>query len=144
MEMLSKIILVISVFWLLWQLMQFRRCVVNGFIIVPLSVSATGIFGLGVVGVLVTGISPFHLIWMFLVSYLVGTVLLVFPWYQILLMNGLSLLALTSRQSDWETTEDEVEDEYIDIPIKTRPKKRKHSSPKHKKHTKRKKRRRGR
>lgn len=140
MEMLGKIILVISILWLLWQLMQFRRCVLHGLIIVPLSVSATGIFSLCVVGVLVTGISPFHLIWMFLASYLIGTLLLMFPWYQILLMNGLSLLTLTSRHDHWEIDEDE----YIDIPVETRPKKRKHSSPKHRKNTKRKKRRRDR
>jgi hypothetical protein len=141
MELLGKIILIVSILWLLWQLMQFRRCVLHGLIIVPLSVSATGIFALCVVVVLVTGISSFHLIWMFLASYLVGTILLMFPWYLILLMNGLSLLTLTSRsyQENWE----DDEDEYIDIPVKTRSKKRKSSSSKHRKHTKRKKRRRG-
>lgn len=89
----GTILLGVAICWSVWQIVQFRKYAMNGLIIIPVQVAATAIFALCILGVLISGISPFHLLWMFLVSYVLGTILLLFPWFQIVLLTGLTLLA---------------------------------------------------
>ncbi len=106
MDIYAKIFLALAIIFALIQLFRFRQCVVKGgVIIIPLNVSATILFILCIIGVLISGVSPFHLIWMLVVCYVVGVVLFFFPWYQKLLFAFLGLLIHTSPKRMRELSE---------------------------------------
>jgi hypothetical protein len=93
MAMISQGIVVLAIVWTLWQLVHVRRQLRRGAIVVPPMVAATLVFALGTIVVIVTGVSPLHLIWWFPCSFIIGLVVLVFPLGTHLLLRFLVLLA---------------------------------------------------
>ena len=79
MTIISHGVAVLAIVWTLWQLVHVRKQLRSGAIVVPPFVTATLVFALCIVVVMLTGVSPLHLVWLFPVSFLVGLVLLVFP-----------------------------------------------------------------
>ena len=89
MKIIGGSILALSIISVLWQLGRTRRRARNGEIVVPPFL----IFSLFVFGVVIFGVSPLHLLWLFPVSYGIGTVLLFFPVVQKIVMTFLLILA---------------------------------------------------
>ena len=69
-----------------------RGAVRRGAMVVPPFVAATLVFALGIVAVIVTDVSPLHLLWWFPCSFIIGLVALVFPLGTHLLLRFLVLL----------------------------------------------------
>lgn len=99
MAIVSQGVLVLAIVWTLWQLVHVRRQLRRGAIVVPPLVAATFILALGIIVVLVTGMSPLHLIWWFPCSFILGLVVLVFPLGTHLLLRFLVLLAGSMESS---------------------------------------------
>jgi len=93
MAMISEGVLVLAVVWTLWQLVHVRRQLRSGAMVVPPLVAAMLVFALGIIVVIVTGVSPLHLLWWFPCSFIIGLVVLVFPLGTQLLLRFLVLLA---------------------------------------------------
>ena len=93
MAMLSQGVFVLAIVWTLWQFVHVRRQLRRGAMVVPPLVAATLIFALGIIVVIVTGVSPLHLVWWFPCSFIIGLVVLVFPLGTHLLLRFLVLLA---------------------------------------------------
>ena len=91
--MISQGVLVLAMVWTLWQLVHVRRQLRRGAMVVPPLVAATLVFALGLIVVIVTGVSPLHLLWWFPCSFIMGLVVLVFPLGTHLLLRFLVLLA---------------------------------------------------
>ena len=100
MAMISHGVLVLAMVWTLWQLVHVRRQLRRGAIVVPPLVAATLVFALGIIAVIVTGVSPLHLIWWFPCSFIIGLVGLVFPLGTPLLLRFLVLLAGSMESSE--------------------------------------------
>jgi hypothetical protein len=96
----SQGVLVLAIVWTLWQFVHVRRQLRRGAIVVPPLVAATLIFALGIIVVIVTGVSPLHLIWWFPCSFILGLVVLVFPLGTHLLLYFLVLLAESMESSE--------------------------------------------
>ena len=94
MEVIGDSILALSIIWVLWQFIRTRRRGRKGEIIVPPFFAALLIFSVCVIGVITLRISPFHFMWLFPVSYLLGTVVLLFPVVQKTTMTFLLMLAM--------------------------------------------------
>ena len=108
MEVIGDSILALSIIWVLWQFIRTRRRGRKGEIIVPPFFAALLIFGLCVIGVIALRISPFHFIWLFPVSYLLGTVLLLFPVVQKTTMTFLLMLAMPRSLEEEEREREEA------------------------------------
>jgi hypothetical protein len=100
MGMISQGVLVLAMVWTLWQLVHVRRQLRRGAMVVPPLVAATLIFALGIIMVIVTGVSPLHLVWWFPCSFIIGLVVLVFPLGTHLLLRFLVLLAGSIQRSE--------------------------------------------
>jgi len=100
MAMISQGVLVLAMVWTLWQLVHVRRQLRRGAMVVPPLVAATLVFALGLIVVIVTGVSPLHLIWWFPCSFIMGLVVLVFPLGTRLLLRFLVLLAGSMESSE--------------------------------------------
>lgn len=72
-------VVALAIGWILWYLVHLRKQLLSGAIIVPQVVTTTPVFALCIVVVILTGVSPLHLIWLFPVSFLIAFVLLLFP-----------------------------------------------------------------
>jgi hypothetical protein len=99
MAMISQGVFVLAIVWTLWQLVHVRRQLRSGAIVVPPMVAATLVFALGIIVVIVTGVSPLHLVWWFPCSFVIGLVVLVFPLGTHLLLRFLVLLAGSMESS---------------------------------------------
>ena len=93
MTIISHGVVALAMVWTLWHLVYVRKQLRGGAIVVPPVVAATLVFALCIVVVMLTGVSPLHLVWLFPVSFLVGLVLLIFPLGTKLLRVFLVLLA---------------------------------------------------
>ncbi len=93
MTIISHGVVALAIGWTLWQLLHVRRQVRSGAIVIPPLVAATLVFALCIVVVMLTGVPPLHLVWLFPVSFLVGIVVLLFPLGTHLLLRFLVLLA---------------------------------------------------
>ena len=93
MAMIGQGVFVLAIVWPLWQLVHVRRQLRRGAMVVPPMVAATLVFALGIIVVIVTGVSPLHLVWWFPCSFIIGLVVLVFPLGTHLLLRFLVLLA---------------------------------------------------
>jgi hypothetical protein len=99
MAMISQGVFVLAIVWTLWQLVHVRRQLRRGAIVVPPLVAATLVFAFGILVVLVTGVSPLHLVWWFPCSFVIGLVGLMFPVGTPLLLRFLVLLAGSIQSS---------------------------------------------
>jgi hypothetical protein len=97
MEVGGNLIFVLSVIWIVWQFIRTRKRASKGEIIVPPFFAGLMLFSLCVICVIVFRISPFHCIWLFPVSYILGTVLLFFPVVQKTTKTLLLMLAIPMR-----------------------------------------------
>jgi hypothetical protein len=100
MAIISQGVLVLAIGWTMWQLVRVRRQLRRGAMVVPPLVAATLIFALGSIVVIVTGVSPLHLLWWFPCSFIVGLVVLVFPLGTHLLLRFLVLFAGSMESSE--------------------------------------------
>jgi hypothetical protein len=88
-------IFLLSVLWVIGILFSIRKSVKKGGIIVPPIFSGTLCFALSIFAVLLLHVSPFHLIWAFFLSYIIGTVMLISPQITKLVMYAMIALAGT-------------------------------------------------
>jgi hypothetical protein len=88
----STIVLVISVVGVLWFMLSVRSHVRRGGIIFPPAISATLLFALCIILVLLLRISALHLIWLFPVCFIVGFIILAFPIVQKVVFSFLAIL----------------------------------------------------
>jgi hypothetical protein len=95
-EIIKTCVLVLAVVWTVGQILHTRIQVRTGGIVVPLLVASTLVFALFIVVILITGLSPLHLIWLFPISFVFGIVVLVFPVGTRLILGMLALLALSA------------------------------------------------
>jgi len=100
MAMISQGVLVLAMVGTLWQLVHVRRQLRRGAIVVPPLVAATLVFALGIIVVIVTGVSPWHLLWWSPSSFIIGLVVLVFPLGTHLLLRFLVLFAGSLESSE--------------------------------------------
>jgi hypothetical protein len=83
------------VLWVLQQLVVTRRRLRTGQVIIPPLFAATLVFLLSLLVVIAIGASPLHLVWLFLLSFVLGLALVMFPLGVNLTLACLSLLAGT-------------------------------------------------
>ena len=100
MAMIIQGVFVLAIVWTLWQLVHVRRQLRRGAIVVPPIVAATLVFALGIIVVIVIGVSPLHLVWWFPCSFIIGLVMLVFPLGTHLLLRFLVLFAGSIESSE--------------------------------------------
>lgn len=93
MTTVSTIVLVISVVGVFWFMLSVRSHARRGGIIFPPAVSATLLFLLCIVLVLLLRISALHLIWLFPACFVIGFILLAFPIVQKVVFGFLAILA---------------------------------------------------
>ena len=93
MAIASTIVLIISVVGVLWFMTSVRSHARRGGIIFPPAVSATLLFSLCIVLVLLLRISALHLIWLFPACFVVGFILLAFPIVQKIVLGFVVILA---------------------------------------------------
>ena len=72
----------------------------------PPFIASVLLFGILVIIVLATGLSPFHLLWIFPLSFVVGTFSLVFPPIVAFVLSFTALLLITCRREKEEETDD--------------------------------------
>lgn len=90
---LNTAILVVAIVWVIGQLLVTRRALRNGQVVIPPLFAATLVFLLCIIVTTVSGASPLHLLWLFLLSFVLGIALLLFPAGVALTMTCLGLLA---------------------------------------------------
>lgn len=93
MTLAHKLILGLALLWIVWQMFGYWRKIRTGDIIVPPLMAGTFVFALSLSIVLFIGASPFHLLWLFPLSFLLGTVLLFFPLGAKIMMGFLTAMA---------------------------------------------------
>ena len=92
MELFSKIILALAIVWTIWRIVDIRSKVRKGEIVVPPFVASLLIFALFIVLIITMRASPFHLLWLFPLSLLLGIVILLFPFGRKFIMTFLTIL----------------------------------------------------
>ncbi len=100
METLGKVILVLAIIWPIWQIFSLRKKVIKGSVIIPPFITALFVFIIFVLIVTIFGLSPFHFLWLFPLSFVIGFVLIAFPLVQIITMSFLSILARSGNYKD--------------------------------------------
>ena len=100
MSMLSTVGMVAAIVWVTVQLLNTRRRLRSGEIVVPPLFAATLVFIVFILVVWAMRASPLHLLWLFPLSFVLGIAVLLFPVGQQLVMACLGLLAgLKGRES---------------------------------------------
>jgi hypothetical protein len=94
-DILNPVVLGAAVLWVLRQLVVTRRRLRTGQVIIPPLFAATLVFLLCILVVIALGVSPLHLVWLFLLSFVLGLALVVFPLGVNLTLACLGLLAGT-------------------------------------------------
>ncbi|MCG3119562.1 MAG: hypothetical protein ALAOOOJD_01992 [bacterium] len=90
----NKIILLIAMIWTVGRFFRIWRQVRSGAVVVPPLVAANFVFALSIVLVIIFGISPLHLLWLFPVSFVFGIVLLFFSFGTKLILGFLAMLTI--------------------------------------------------
>ena len=106
MEILANIILFIAIAFVVLSIASTRSKVCNGEITIPPVIAAVLLFGIFIIIVLATGLSPFHLLWMFPLSFVVGTFSLAFPPIVAVVLSFTVLLLMTGRREKEEEVEE--------------------------------------
>jgi hypothetical protein len=99
MPSVSQGVFVLAIVWTLWRIVRIRRQLRRGDVLIPPLVVGTLVFALGIIAVMVTGVSPLHLVWWFPCSFIVGLAVLLFPLGTRLLLGFLVLLAMPMESS---------------------------------------------
>ncbi|MGK7906380.1 MAG: hypothetical protein AB4040_04025 [Synechococcus sp.] len=128
METAENITLIIAIFLVLGQILSIRNAAIHGGGIFPASVPSLLFFIISIVIVLALQLSPFHLIWLLIVCFIVGILAIVSPQVQQLSMGFFVLLSMTGSKykDDKEEEEKEVKKSVeTDLPVFTNHKKAK-------------------
>jgi lysylphosphatidylglycerol synthetase-like protein (DUF2156 family) len=104
MEIAEKITLITSILWVIWSMLSLRNAVVEGEGIFPASITSVLLFIIGIVTILIFHLSPFHLIWLFVLSFPLGLLAIITPIGQQIGIGVLALFSLT-RTEDSEFSE---------------------------------------
>jgi hypothetical protein len=72
-------VFVLALLWVLSQLVVTRRKLRTGQVVIPPLFAATLVFLVCILVVAALGASPLHLLWLFLLSFVLGLALLLFP-----------------------------------------------------------------
>ena len=93
MEIISTVVFVLAILWVLSQLVATRIKLRAGQVVIPPLFAATLVFLVCILVVAALGASPLHLLWLFLLSFVLGLALLLFPPGMKLTLACLGLLA---------------------------------------------------
>ncbi|HHP7231783.1 MAG TPA: hypothetical protein ACFCUY_13115 [Xenococcaceae cyanobacterium] len=104
MEIAENTILVTAVVWVVWQVISLINMTLNGGTIIPPAITSLIIFIIFLALVIAFQLSSLHLIWLFLLSLVLGFVAIIFPVGQKIAMGFLGLLAMTGKSQE-ETEE---------------------------------------
>ncbi len=104
MEITENIVLATALLWVVWQVLSLRNMALNGGSIVPPAITSLIIFTVFVALVIAFQVSALNLIWLFILSLLLGFVAIIFPVGQKIAMGFLAILAMTGKSK--EETED--------------------------------------
>ncbi|MDM8520406.1 hypothetical protein QUF64_10190 [Anaerolineales bacterium HSG6] len=124
MEIAENIILGLPVIWLIWYPIVLRQRIIKGLILVPFMVTAWFLFIGFTAIVILFDLSCFHLIWMFVLSFVAGLGVIIFPPVQMAVIYLMILLSLTG-------TDDAGVEVFEDEP---KPKRRKQKPKKRRRH----------
>ena len=105
MEIAENIVLVIAVLWVIWQVLSLRDRVFNGGEIIPPEITSLLIFMIFMALVVALPISSLNLIWLFVLSIVLGLITMTFPLGQTIGMGFLFLLSMTGKVKDGEEEE---------------------------------------
>jgi hypothetical protein len=94
MIVLSNIVLIIAIIATLLQIVKIRNHALNEGIAIPIHIATVLIFSLCILGVVIFNLSPFHLLWMFPISLVLGIFLMLFPFFQKMTMIFLHILTM--------------------------------------------------
>ena len=78
-DIIHMVVFVLAVLWVLSQLVVTRRKLRTGQVVIPPLFAATLVFLVCILVVAALGASPLHLLWLFLLSFVLGLALLLFP-----------------------------------------------------------------
>jgi hypothetical protein len=78
-DIISTGVFVLAIGWVLSQMVVTRRRLRSGQVVIPPLFAATLVFLLCILVVAALGASPLHLLWLFLLSFVLGLALLLFP-----------------------------------------------------------------
>jgi hypothetical protein len=92
-DIISTGVFVLAILWVLSQLVVARRKLRTGQVVIPPLFAATLVFLVCILVVVAIGASPLHLLWLFLLSFVRGLALLLFPPGVKLTLACLGLLA---------------------------------------------------
>ena len=93
MDIIRTGMFVLAILWVLSQLVVTRRKLRTGQVVIPPLFAATLVFLVCILVVVAIGASPLHLLWLFLLSFVLGLALLLFPPGVKLTLACLGLLA---------------------------------------------------
>jgi hypothetical protein len=93
-------VLVIAIASVIGLVFSLRQDVIQGDSIFPATIPILFLFAGAIVGVELLHVSPFHLLWLFIVSLLLGSVAIMVPPIQTLSMSFLAFLAMTTPNPD--------------------------------------------
>ena len=79
MAIISTGVFGLAIVWVLSQMVVIRRRLRTGQVVIPPLFAATLVFLVCILGVAAIGASPLHLLWLFLLSFVLGFALLLFP-----------------------------------------------------------------
>ena len=92
-DIIRTVVFVLAILWVLSQLVVTRRKLRTGQVVIPPLFAATLVFLVCILVVAALGASPLHLLWLFLLSFVLGLALLLFPPGVKLTLTCLGLLA---------------------------------------------------
>ena len=90
---IRMVVFVLAILWVLSQLVITRSKLRTGQVVIPPLFAATLVFLVCILVVAALGASPLHLLWLFLLSFVLGLALLLFPPGVKLTLTCLVLLA---------------------------------------------------
>ena len=104
MEITENIVLATALVWVVWQVISLRNMTLNGGTIIPPAITSLMIFIIFLALVVAFQFSSLHLIWLFILSLVLGFVAIIFPVGQKIAMGFLGILAMTGKSKE-ETEE---------------------------------------
>jgi hypothetical protein len=92
-DIIHTVVFMPAILWVLSQMVVTRRKLRTGQVVIPPLFAATLLFLVAILMVAALGVSPLHLLWLFLLSFVLGLALLLFPPGVKLTLACLGLLA---------------------------------------------------
>ncbi len=100
MEIAENTILATAVVWVVWQILSLRNMALNGGSIIPPAITSLIIFIIFFALVVAFQLSSLHLIWLFLLSLVLGFIAIIFPVGQKIAIGFLGILAMTGKSNE--------------------------------------------